>query len=81
MSEDISDSAAQRQDRLSLGKAVPDISGMKDRQRSKIEQLRRALAADGILTLDEQAEGSRVMSKYYVEYSEQLIRLPASRPA
>ena len=49
VSEDISVSAAQRQDRLSLGKAVPDISGMKDRQRSKIEQLRRALAADGIL--------------------------------
>lgn len=56
VSEDISVSAAQRQDRLSLGKAVPDISGMKDRQRSKIEQLRRALAADGILTLDVQAK-------------------------
>jgi hypothetical protein len=35
---------------------MPDASRMKARQRSKIAELRTALAAAGILTLDEQAE-------------------------
>jgi hypothetical protein len=56
MNEDIPVSAALRQHRLSVVRAMPDASRMKERQRSKIEELRRALAAAGILTLDEQAE-------------------------
>ena len=53
MSADISASAALR---LSVVGAMPDTSRMKERQRSKIEELRVALAAAGILTLDQQAE-------------------------
>jgi hypothetical protein len=56
MSEDIAVSAAQRQHRLAVVRATPDASRMKERQRRKIEELRKALAAAGILTLDEQAE-------------------------
>jgi hypothetical protein len=52
MSADISASAAL----LSVVGALPETSRMKERQRSKIEELRTALAAAGILTLDEQAE-------------------------
>jgi hypothetical protein len=56
MSADIPASAAQGRHRLSVVEARPDTSAMKQRQRSKIEELRTALAAAGILTLDEQAE-------------------------
>ena len=56
MSEDIPVSAVPRQHWLSVVRAMPDASRMKERQRSKLEELRTALAAAGILTLDEQAE-------------------------
>jgi hypothetical protein len=56
MSADLPVSAAQQQHKLSVVGAMPDAPRMKARQRSKIAELRTALAAAGILTLDEQAE-------------------------